>query len=298
MRRYMMFLRVMVVIGVTELAVRAIFQFFHIPEGLGEDIANAGLLVVLCAPPLYFWVARGMGKALADEHLRDFMDTAPDLVQSVNPQGRFLYVNHAWLETLGYAREEFLGLSMLDIIHPDHRKACQALFQRILSGETVENIETVFVTKDGRSVIVSGNINCRFEGGKPVATRGIFRNITESKRAEAAIVVSEQRYADLFENAQDAIFTNDVSGRFTAANRAAEQLTGYRREEIVKLTASQLVSPGLEEIALNEVARMSVGGARPATQEWEIITKDGRACRWKPVCEPSTTVTRPSASRP
>ena len=276
MHRYMMFFRVMVVIGVTDLVVTAIFQFLQIPQGLGTALADGGLLVVLCAPPLYFWVVRGMGEALADEHLRDFMETAPDLVQSVNPQGRFLFVNHAWLETLGYAREEVPSLSMLDIIHPDHRKACQIIFQRILRGETVENIETVFITKDGRSVTVSGNINCRFKDEKPLATRGIFRNITDRKRAEAAIVASEQRYADLFENAQDAILTNDLSGRFTAANRAAERLTGYTREEMANMTAPQLVSPGLADFALKEVARLSAGGARPATWEWEIVTKDGR----------------------
>ncbi len=73
---------------------------------------------------------------------------------------------------------------MFDIIHPDDRDSCKILFERILSGEPVENIETVFAAKDGRKVIVSGNINCRFEDGKPVATRGIFRNVTEIKRAE------------------------------------------------------------------------------------------------------------------
>ncbi len=103
MHRFTMFLRVMMVIAVAEVAVMSILRFIQLPQGFGEDLANAGLLVVLSAPLLYFWVAREMGSALADEHMQDFLDTAPDLVQSVDPEGRFLYVNRAWLKTLGYS---------------------------------------------------------------------------------------------------------------------------------------------------------------------------------------------------
>ena len=174
MHRFVMFSRVIMVIAVTEVAVMSILRFIQLPQGFGEDLANAGLLIVLSAPVLYFWVAREMGSALADEHMRDFLDTGPDLVQSVDPQGHFLYVNQSWLKTLGYSRDEVSRLSMFDVIHPDHQHACKIIFERILSGEAVENIETAFVAKDGRSVIASGNINCRFKDGKPVATQGIF----------------------------------------------------------------------------------------------------------------------------
>ncbi len=227
MHRFVMFFRVIMVIAVTEVAVMSILRFIQLPQGFGEDLANAGLLIVLSAPLLYFWVAREMGSALADEHLRDFLDTGPDLVQSVDPQGHFLYVNQSWLKTLGYSRDEVSRLSMFDVIHPDHQDACKIIFERILSGEAVENIETAFVAKDGRSVIASGNINCRFEDGKPVATRGIFRIITESKQAATAMRESEERVRLLLDSTAEGIYGIDLQGNCTFANAACLRILGY-----------------------------------------------------------------------
>jgi len=120
----------------------------------------------------------------SEEQYRDLFENANDLIQSVKPDGRFLYVNDAWCKTLGYAKEELGGLSLFDIIHPDSQAHCMEIFQRVISGETVYKVEAVFVSKEGKKITVEGSVSCRFVDGKPVATRGIFRDITERKRAE------------------------------------------------------------------------------------------------------------------
>jgi two-component system sensor histidine kinase/response regulator len=228
MSRALMLLRVMIVVAVAEITVMIILQFLHAPYGFGRDLANAGLLVALSAAPLYFWAARKMGSTFADEHMQGFLDTVPALIQSVDPQGRFLYVNRAWLEALGYTRHEVSRLSMLDIIHPDHQGQCQLTFERVLGGEAVENMETVFVAKDGRSIPVTGNINCRFEDGKPVATRGIFRNISEQKRAEAGVRESEEKVRLLLDSTAEGIYGVDLKGNCTLANAACLRTLGYK----------------------------------------------------------------------
>jgi len=90
-------------------------------------------------------------------------------------------VNKTWRKIPRYSEKEVANLTLWDIIHPDSISHCREVFQRVMSGETVSNVEAVFVAKDGKLVPVEGNVNCRFEGGKPVATRGIFRGITERK---------------------------------------------------------------------------------------------------------------------
>ena len=120
----------------------------------------------------------------AESHLRDFLDNASDLIQSVSPEGRFRYVNRAWRKSLGYSEEEIPQLSILDIIHPDQRQHCMALFQRAWHGEPLDRVEMVLVAKDGRTLHVSGNVNCRFEHGKPVATRSILRDMTNQRKAQ------------------------------------------------------------------------------------------------------------------
>ncbi len=120
----------------------------------------------------------------SEERYRDLFENASDLVQSVAPDGHFLYVNRAWREILGYSEEEVANLTLWDIIHPDSIPHCQEIFQKVISGEAVSNIEAIFVAKDGKLVSVEGNANCRFKGGEVVGARGIFHDITERKQME------------------------------------------------------------------------------------------------------------------
>ena len=119
----------------------------------------------------------------------DLLENANDLIQSVAPDGSFLYVNRAWLDTLGYTKDEVLRLNLLkDILAHECRDNCMNMFKLVLSGGKAEQIETTFLAKDGRKVMLEGNANCQCdEHGRPVFTRGIFRNITERKRLEKHI---------------------------------------------------------------------------------------------------------------
>lgn len=120
----------------------------------------------------------------SEEKFRDFLENANDLIQSVDVNGRFLYVNKKWLETLGYSKGEVKKLKLIDILRKDQIPHCMEIFKRVCQGESFDNVEAVFVAKDGSEIYVKGNANARFKDGKFVATRGIFRDITKRKRAE------------------------------------------------------------------------------------------------------------------
>lgn len=106
---------------------------------------------------------------------RDLVDNAPDLIQSVTPEGRYLYVNRAWRETLGYTDADLERLSVFDVIDPSCHGHCRQVLADVLAGNRAERVETMFVARDGRRVPVEGSIVSRAEDGRPVATRGIFR---------------------------------------------------------------------------------------------------------------------------
>ena len=123
----------------------------------------------------------------SQDRYRDLLQSANDLVQSVAPDGSILYVNQAWQETLGYREDELDGLSIFDVIHPRSRAHCQAVLHRLTQERCSERLRTTFVTKHGEEIIVEGHINCRFEDGRPISTRGIFRDVTEQVEAERAL---------------------------------------------------------------------------------------------------------------
>ncbi|MCF2148239.1 PAS domain S-box protein [Desmonostoc muscorum LEGE 12446] len=123
----------------------------------------------------------------SEQRYRDLFENANDLIQAVNAYGRFLYVNRAWRETLGYSEAEIASLNVFDIIHPEFRQYCWQKFYRVLSGEKQEQIKAGFITKNRETIFLEGNINGKFLEGHPVATHGIFRNITQRLAAEKAL---------------------------------------------------------------------------------------------------------------
>ncbi len=118
--------------------------------------------------------------ALSEEKYRDLLDNATDLIQSVSPDGRFQYVNRAWKEALGYSDQEVQQLKLWDVVRQQPTEEDDVV-QSILSVDGQGPIEAIFVTRDGAEIFVEGSINSRFVDGLPVATRGIFRDITERK---------------------------------------------------------------------------------------------------------------------
>jgi adenylate cyclase len=138
--------------------------------------------------------------AESEERYRDLFENATDLIQSCALNGQFLYVNRAWRETLGYSEAEVKKKNLFDILHPDCQGDCLKSLSRVIAGEKLNRVTAAFVSKDGKKISVEGNINCKFVEGKPVATRAIFRDITERLQAEAALRYQQEQTERLLLN--------------------------------------------------------------------------------------------------
>ncbi|MBI5639385.1 MAG: PAS domain S-box protein [Nitrospirae bacterium] len=166
----------------------------------------------------------------SEERYRDLFENANDLIQSVGPDGSILYVNQAWHEALGYSRDEVPDLSIFDIIHPDC-DGCSDEFKSVVYGEKAGRLETTFITKGGDKINVEGNINSIIEQGRFCGTRGIFRDITERKKAEMLIASEREQLAVTLRSIGDGVITTDTNARVVLMNRVAEHLTGWRQSE-------------------------------------------------------------------
>ncbi len=99
--------------------------------------------------------------------------------------------------------------------------------------------------------------------------------IGERHRAEQALGFSNERYVELFENANDIVYTHDLEERFTSLNRTGERVTGYSREEVLKMRIADVVTPE-SLVKAREMMHRKVAGEPPRIYELEIIGKDGR----------------------
>ncbi|NJO85348.1 MAG: PAS domain S-box protein [Synechococcaceae cyanobacterium RM1_1_27] len=134
-------------------------------------------------------------KALTDseERYRDLFEGAHDLIQSVSPDGRFLFVNRAWLQRLGYQPDQVKSLRLYDVVHPKFRPTWNTMILRATVGDPIDQIESLFMTQQGGLVAVEGSLSIRKEHGQVHSIRGIFRDVTRSKQAEEAIRRQNQR---------------------------------------------------------------------------------------------------------
>ena len=167
----------------------------------------------------------------SEAQLRDIFDGTSELIQSVAPDGRILLTNRAWRDTLGYSEAEAASMNIFDVIHPEHRQACAAFFERLKAGDDDSLIETVFVARDGTSRYVEGSVTMGLEDGRPVATRSILRDVTARRAIDLALRESEESYRLMIDSSRDAILTlHPPDWRFASCNPAAVELFGAEHE--------------------------------------------------------------------
>jgi PAS domain S-box-containing protein len=156
----------------------------------------------------------------SEERLQGFLDSAHDLIQSVDPQGRFIYVNRAWKEVLGYTDEDLEDLTFFEVLAPTNRQRCRRDFERILAGEDLPVLEVDFIAADGRTVQCSGSTDVWTKDGEAQATRSIFRDITEQLQTRRELESFQANLKALVENTGDAIWSVDRDMRLITFNTA------------------------------------------------------------------------------
>ena len=189
---------------------------------------------------------------------------------------RFLAVNDAAVRHYGYSRAEFLDMTIKDIRPPED----VALLEKYLHSENThpDAGEWRHRKKDGILINVDITANRLTFGGRP-AEFVLVRDITERKKAEKALRISEDRYRDLVDNSHELICTHDLEGRVLSVNPWASRVLGYPQESIIGTNIRNGLLPQYREqfdeylrIVTTEGSARGVMKVRTATGEirlWE-----------------------------
>ncbi|MEW6584466.1 MAG: PAS domain S-box protein [Nitrospirota bacterium] len=177
------------------------------------------------------WRESPLVDGLPHDFYRELVENTNDLIQAITSDAKFLYVNRAWLDTLGYSASEIHTLSVSDIIHPDNSAHCADLFQRLLAGDHVDMFQAELLARDGRKVVVEVSAHTHSFGGHPVYIQCVLRDITERRSAEETL-----RKLEALESSLLAAIPHAVVGlrdrKIVFANEAVEAVFGWRPEEL------------------------------------------------------------------
>lgn len=120
----------------------------------------------------------------SEERYSEVVENVGDMIVSTEPEGKFLFINRAWYDRLGYTQADVENLTFRATLHPEYLTQSIDHVRRVLLRESTDPVELVLKKKNGQPVWVEGNINPLFENDKLVRIRGIFRDISLRKEAE------------------------------------------------------------------------------------------------------------------
>jgi PAS domain S-box-containing protein len=214
----------------------------------------------------------------SEERFRSAFGSAPIGMALVGLEGRWLQVNRALCEIFGYSEAELLATTFQALTHPEDLETQNGLLRAILAGERhTYQMEKRYFHKDGHIVWVQLSSSLiRGTDGRPLYFIAQLQDVTERKRAEEALRKSEERYRELFENANDMIYTHDLDGNYISFNKAAERITGYGRAEALTMNVAELLPPGELERGREQLRRKVAGEVTTTAYETEIVAKSGR----------------------
>jgi len=207
----------------------------------------------------------------SEERLRSFYEAAFEGI-AITDQGKFVDLNSRFAEMFGYERNELIGREVMDLVAEDDRDLVadhiRSGFEKPYEHKALhKNGSVIFVEVQGRKA--------QFHGQQARVTA--IHDISERKRAEDAIRESENKFRTLFESAPDMYYLHNMNGHIIDGNKTAENLLGYKKEELIGKNLFELDllnEEGLKKAA--EGVAKNLAGKPTGPDEYILKDKFGR----------------------
>jgi len=217
----------------------------------------------------------------SNERFRGLIESTHDWVWEVNAQGVYTYASLKVKDILGYEPEEIIGRMPFDFMPAEEAVRIGTLFSDLItSHKPIELLENICRHKDGRIIYLETNgVPIFDEKGELAGYRGIDRDITERKKAQAALEESHSLLRATLESTADGILVVDTTGKITGYNQRFLELwqipptiiASQDDRQVLEFVLSQLAEP---EKFLARVQALYQSAA--VTPLEELVFRDGR----------------------
>ena len=215
------------------------------------------------------------GEELFDELslMQLLLGNHPDFIYFKDSEARFQRVSKRFCDFFELDKEDIIGKTDLELFPEEVAKQTYSEdLQIIKTGKPIINKE-----ENAKGTWVLTTKMPRFDkNGKIVGLFGISRDITERKKAGEELRNSEERLSILFELAPDAYYLNDLKGNFVDGNKAAEEVTGYTKNELIGKNFLKLkLLPRSQALKAAKLLAMNALGKPTGPDELVLNRKDG-----------------------
>ena len=209
-------------------------------------------------------------------NLNALIENAKNSIWSVDRAYRILTINSHFKKefSVAYGVDLEVGMKITDCVPPKLSKIWIGRYDRAFNGENF-TVEDEFQVGDKR---ISSEISFNpIRHDKQITGVSVFaRDVTKRRQTEEALRESEERFKILFQSAPDAYYLSDLKGKFIDGNRMAEQLTGYKREELIGKGFLKLrLLPPTQIPKAAKLLVKNTQGISTGPDEFKIQRKDG-----------------------
>lgn len=213
----------------------------------------------------------------SEEHVRLAIESSPAGMVTLDLDGCLRSANPAFCEMLGYVESDLLGMPLDRFTHSNASEPASTRFQALLAGRVSScEYDQRYVRKDG--IVILAAIRAalvRDAAGSPLFVLATAADITARKRAEEALLHSEERYRNMVESSPDAIFIHSA-GRIVFANAALLQLIAAGSPaQVLGKPAFELLHPHYHDIVRRRVGELLASSARAPWIEEKFVRLDG-----------------------
>ncbi len=206
------------------------------------------------------------------EDYRGLFENAHDAIMIFTPDKEIILdANQRACEMYHFSRKELMGMS-LEKLSKDVETGKKRIKKVLEKGE-LHDFETVHFRKDGSEIQLEINAALiDFKGRRAILS--VNRDVTARKKAEEELRLSEEKYKAIFDGSRDAIFITGEDSRFVEINKAACSLSGYSREELLKMGIPDLHEES--DLYAYKTYFHRIMSGEQITSEAKILRKDGR----------------------
>ncbi|MCZ7402329.1 MAG: PAS domain S-box protein [Candidatus Methanoperedens sp.] len=214
---------------------------------------------------------------LSENYLRSIIESSFDGIIVLDENCIFEFINDSFLRITGWTKEEIIGYHLMKVM-PEDRTEFILQHLNNTQKDIPDDFETRIITKNGNIKYVKSSSTITIINGEKKFV-SVYKDITENKTLELALKESEAKYRDLFENANEAMYTHDLKGNFLSVNKLGLQLLGGTVEEIIGSNIKEWIAPQSYKIFEDRVRKIFLNQPLEQPVVIEVINKNGEH-RW------------------